>query len=109
MAFDEDLARRISECLGEFPGLAEKRMFGGLAFLQDGNMLVGVIGDDLIARVGPDATDGALTLPGTRAFDFTGRPMRGWVVVDGSVLDDHAALDEWIARAQVFVDTLPPK
>jgi hypothetical protein len=65
MAFDEGLAQRLSESTGELPVLVEKRVFGGLAFLHRGNMLVGVIGDDLIARVGPDATESALTLPST--------------------------------------------
>jgi TfoX/Sxy family transcriptional regulator of competence genes len=108
MAYDAVLAERIRERLRDANGVVEKRMFGGLAFLTHGNMTVGVIGDDLIVRVGPDATATALTRPGTRAFDFTGRPMKGWVVADGEVLDDPV-LDRWIAEARTFVGTLPPK
>jgi TfoX/Sxy family transcriptional regulator of competence genes len=109
MAYDEGLAQRIRESVGELPEVGEKRMFGGLAFLHRGNMLVGVMGDDLIARVGPDASDAALALPGARVFDFTGRPMRAWVLVDGAVLEEDTALDGWIDRARAFVDTLPTK
>jgi TfoX/Sxy family transcriptional regulator of competence genes len=83
-------------------------MFGGLAFLEHGNMTVGVIGDDLIVRVGPEQTAAALARPGAREFDFTGRPMRGWVVVAGEQLDDEP-LDGWIERARRFVATLAPK
>jgi hypothetical protein len=72
-------------------------------------MMVGVNGDDLIARVGPEATEQALSRPGARFFDLTGRPMRGWIMVEGSVLDDDAALAAWIEEARAFVATLPPK
>ncbi len=109
MAYDEGLAQRIRERLGQLPGLAEKRMFGGLAFLEHGNMLVGVIGDELIARVGEDATDQAVSRPGARLFDFSGRPMRGWITVSGSALDEDETLASWIADARSFVATLPPK
>lgn len=109
MAFDEGLAQRIRESLGGTSGVAEKRMFGGLAFLVDGNMCVGVIGDDLIARVGPDATAAALGRPGSRVFDFTGRPMKGWITVDASALDADDALAAWVDESLGFVRTLPPK
>lgn len=109
MAFDEHLAERIRDEVGDLPGVSAKRMFGGVAFLLHGNMLVGVTGDDMIARVGPDAAEECLALPGTRVFDFTGKVMRGWVVVDGSVLDEDSGLADWIERAREFVETLPPK
>ena len=108
MAYDEALAERIRDRLTEMPGVTDKRMFGGIAFMTDGNMTVGVTGDDLMVRVGPDATEEALAQPGARPFDMTGRPMRGWVVVDGAELDDDV-LSEWIERARSFVATLPPK
>ena len=108
MAYDDALAERIRERLGEAAGVIEKKMFGGLAFLTHGNMTVGVHGDDLIARIDPADTDAALAQPGVRPFDITGRPMRGWVLVAGEALDD-GVLDGWIARAGAFVATLPPK
>lgn len=108
MAYDDALAERIRERLAGAAGVTEKKMFGGLAFLTEGNMTVGVHGDDLIARIDPADTDGALAEPGVRPFDITGRPMRGWILVAGEALDD-AVLDAWIARAGTFVATLPPK
>jgi TfoX/Sxy family transcriptional regulator of competence genes len=108
MAYDKALAERLRELLGPLPGVSDKHMFGGLSFLSDGNLLVCVWHDDLMVRVGRDATEEALTRPGTRPCDVTGRPMRGWVVVDGAMLDDDV-LQEWTERARAFVATLPPK
>ena len=108
MAFDAVLGDRLRDVLGDVAAISEKKMFGGLAFLDRGNMTVGVIGDDLIARIGQDATDAALAEPGVRLFDFTGKPMRGWVVVAGEYLDDDV-LREWVGRARDFVATLPAK
>jgi TfoX/Sxy family transcriptional regulator of competence genes len=109
MAFDEGLAERIRERLSADPAITEKRMFGGLAFLHRGSMAVGVIGDDLMVRVGPDGTDTALARPGARLFDFTGRPMRGWVVVAASALMEDTELDAWIEEGHSFAAGLPPK
>jgi hypothetical protein len=108
MAFDQALAQRVRETLHDADGITEKKMFGGLAFMTNGNMTVGVHGDDLIVRVDPNDTEAALNRPGTRPFDITPRPMRGWIMVAGEELDDDV-LDGWIAQAQAFVATLPPK
>ena len=109
MAYDEGLAQRVRERLGDDPGITERRMFGGIAFLVHGNMAVGVTGDDLMVRVGPEATDAALARPGARLFDMTGRPMRGWVVVDGTAVTDDGTLDGWLAEGRAFAADLPPK
>jgi TfoX/Sxy family transcriptional regulator of competence genes len=108
MAFDDALAERLRDRLRDRFGVSERKMFGGLVFFLYGNMVVGVIGDDLMARVGPAHMEAALARPGARVFDFTGRPMRGWVLVAGDELDDDA-LDEWIETTSAFVETLPPK
>ncbi|MEN3308170.1 MAG: hypothetical protein V7603_4372 [Micromonosporaceae bacterium] len=108
MAFDDALAERLRDRLRDAAGVTEKKMFGGLAFLTYGNMTVGVHGDDLIVRLDPAGTDAALARAGVRPFDVTGRPMRGWILVAGEVLDD-SELDRWIERARDFVATLPPK
>ncbi len=108
MAYDAALADRLRDRLRDRVGVTEKKMFGGLAFLTHGNMTVGVHGDDLIVRISPDSTDAAMTQPGVRPFDLSGRPMRGWIVVAGDELDDHV-LDRWVAEADAFVATLPPK
>jgi hypothetical protein len=109
MSFDEDLAERVRLALEERRGLAEKKMFGGLAFLLRGNMCCGVLKRELIVRVPPDETDEVLAEPHTRAFDFTGRPMRGFVVVEPAGCEDDAALAEWVARAVEFASGLPAK
>ena len=104
MAFDEVLADRVREVCG----LPEKRMFGGIAFLLDGHLAVGVVGDDLIVRVGPDDHAALVTEPGARPFDATGRPMTGWLFVAGEVLDDDV-LETWVRRGVAFAASLPPK
>jgi TfoX/Sxy family transcriptional regulator of competence genes len=107
MAYDEALAERVRDRLAELPGVTDKRMFGSLAFLTDGRLTVGVTGDDLMVRVGPEASDDALTQPGTQLMMMGGRRMRGWVRVDGAELDDEV-LTAWLDRARAFVATLPP-
>jgi hypothetical protein len=84
-------------------------MFGGTCFLIGGHMLLGTLNGTLIVRVGRDAHAAALELPDTRPFDVTGRPMAGFVTVDGPSLSADATLDAWIGRALDFVSTLPPK
>jgi len=109
VAYDDGLAERIRERLGADPAVTERRMFGGVAFLYEGNMAVGVTGDDLMVRVGPEGTDAALGRPGTRVFDMTGRPMRGWIVVDGAAVAEDDTLDSWLAEGRTFAASLPPK
>jgi hypothetical protein len=109
MAFDESLAARIRDALVRTQGVAEKKMFGGVGFLLDGNMLVGVWKDALIARVGPGAYADALLEPHVREFDITGRPMTGWVLVDPEGTEGDDQLAGWIDRAAAFVRTLPRK
>jgi TfoX N-terminal domain len=110
MAFDEDLAERVREALPAdvLARVTERKMFGGLAFMLDGNMFVGIVGDDLMARLGPDAADAALERPHVRIMDFSGRPMKGMVFVGPGALDGEE-LTGWVAGALDFVGTLPPK
>jgi len=109
MAFDAGLAQRIREALGERPGLSERHMFGGLAFMLNGHMFVGLVGSTLMARVGASRHAHALTLPHVREMDFTGRPMKGYVYVDPPGLAEDADLKAWVDRCAGFVSTLPPK
>ena len=109
MAYSEDLASRIREILAEAGDLEERKMFGGIAFMVGGHMCVGVIGDDLMARVGPDAHEQALEKPHVRPMDFSGRPMKGYVYVAPAGLGIEAKLRKWIQLARDFVATLPPK
>jgi TfoX/Sxy family transcriptional regulator of competence genes len=109
MVYDEGFATRVREVLGERPGLAEKQMFGGLAFLVHGNMACGVRGDDLIVRVAADTAEVALAEPGTRPFDLTGRPMKGWLLVDPDGHAEDEDLRRWVERGLAYADSLPPK
>jgi len=109
MAYDEGLAQRIREALDDRSNVDEKKMFGGLAFLLAGNMCVGVVGDDLMVRVGPQAYDAALQEPHARKMDFTGRPMRGLLFVAAEGLESDAALLRWLERGIRFAASLPPK
>lgn len=109
MAFDEGLAERVRDALREREGIAERRMFGGLAFLWEGHMVVGILGDALMARVGPDAYAASLRRPAAREMDFTGKPMKGFVVVAPEGIEEDAALADWIDRCLAFAQSLPPK
>ena len=109
MAFDETLAARIRDALARKRGVEEKKMFGGVGFLLDGNMLVGVWKDSLIVRLGPDEGDEALLEPHVRAFDITGKPMKGWLLVEPEGVEEDDQLKDWIERATRFVRTLPAK
>lgn len=109
MAYDESLAGRVRDALARQTGIEEKRMFGGIAFLWHGNMLVGAWKESLIARIGPEEYESALQEPSIREFDITGRAMKGWVLVEPEAMEGDAALQEWIQRALKFVKTLPKK
>jgi TfoX/Sxy family transcriptional regulator of competence genes len=109
MAFDPGLAQRIREVLGDRPGVTEKRMFGGLAFLLDGKMFVGILQSTLMARVGPDAHEQALARPHVRPMDFTGKPMRGYVYIDPAGLEEDRDLTAWVHQCAAFVELLPEK
>jgi hypothetical protein len=110
MAYDEDLAGRVREQLSDQDGVSEKRMFGGLAFILDGNMAVGLSGGrELMVRVGPDGTEQALAEPHTRLFDMTGRPMPGWILVAPEGIATKRALSGWVRRGVEFARTLTPK
>ena len=109
MAFDEQLAERIRGSLGRRKGLAEKRMFGGIAFLLNGNMCVGIHKSALIVRLAPEETDAALKQPHTRRFDLTGRPMKGWILVEPEGLKTDTKLGKWIQVASKYAGSLPAK
>ena len=109
MAYSEDVAWRVRDHLGGRPDLREQKMFGGIAFMLAGNMCVGVLGDSLMARVGPAQYGEALTQPHARPMDFTGRAMRGFVYVDPEGFTDDADLEAWLERCVRFAESLPPK
>lgn len=109
MAFDENLASRIRAVLSAQPGITEKRMFGGVAFLRNGLMFVGVSGSTLMARVGKANYEDSLARKHVRVMDFTGKPMAGYVFVDPEGTNTKDKLAFWVNRSASFVATLPPK
>lgn len=109
MAYDEGLAVRIRDLVVEVPAVVEKRMFGGLAVLVNGNMAVGVAGDDLIVRCAVLDFATLLAEPGAKVFDMTGRVMRGWLLVDAEAIAEDEDLATWVGRGVDFALSLPPK
>jgi TfoX/Sxy family transcriptional regulator of competence genes len=109
MAYDEKAAARVRVALKRKRGLIEKKMFGGLAFLLDGHMCCGVIGDDLVLRLGEEEAARARLKSHTRPMDFTGRPMSSMVYVAPPGYRTEENLARWLDRAVRFVRTLPPK
>src|SRR3954471_7513907 len=110
MAYDEDLAHRIRELIGTEPGLTEKKMFGGLAFLIGGNMAVAASGQGgLMVRVDPEQTDALVAKPHARRFEMRGRAMDGWLRVDDEGLKTKRQLEPWVKRGVDYVRSLPAK
>jgi TfoX/Sxy family transcriptional regulator of competence genes len=108
MAYDERLADRVRQLLGERTDVTERRMFGGLTFMVGGHMCCGINSDELILRLGPDTEETALRTPHARPMDFTRRPMRGFVTIAPDGLNGKS-LDRWIAHAVTHAESLPPK
>lgn len=109
MAYDETLADRIRAAAAVLAGdVTERKMFGGLAFMLNGHMFAGVVGKDLMLRLGEPAASHALSRPHVREMDFTGRPMKGMVFVEPDGLNEPA-LGHWVTEAAAFVGSLPAK
>jgi TfoX/Sxy family transcriptional regulator of competence genes len=109
MAYSDSLAARIRQALKGRRGFTEKKMFGGIGFMLHGNMCVGIWQTSLIVRLGPHEAAAALKEPHVVEFDITGRPMKGWVMVEAEGVETDERLGHWIERAVEFVETLPKK
>ena len=109
MAFDESLAARIRDALARKKGIEEKKMFGGVGFLSNGNMLVGVWKKSLIVRLRTEEGVDAIREPHVKAFDITGKPMKGWILIEPEGIENDDQLKGWIGRAIKFVKALPAK
>jgi TfoX/Sxy family transcriptional regulator of competence genes len=109
VAFDEGLGERVRRRFGDAPDVSERRMFGGLVFLVGGNMACGVIGDDLMVRVGRDATPALSTLPHVGPLTMGERTMGGFLRVDGEGVAEDDDLAAWVERGVAHARTLPPK
>lgn len=109
MSYSQALADRVRHALRDQRGVTEKKMFGGVGFLLHGNMLVGIWHNSLIARLTPSDAEAALREAHIRVFDVTGRPMKGWIMIDPEGLDTDQQLSHWLDLALTFVATLPRK
>jgi TfoX/Sxy family transcriptional regulator of competence genes len=109
MPYDEAIAERIRQVVAGWKNTSHKKMFGGVCHLLNGNMFCGVYKEFLILRLGEDAAADALEQEHVNVFDITGRPMRGWVMVDRKGFKSDAMLKKWLDQAKAFVAALPPK
>ncbi len=110
MAYDEGLAQRIRDILEpEYPHLVEKKMFGGIAFMLQGNFTCGVNKDNLVLRVGKEKDTEALAQPHTRPMDFTGKPMAGWIYISEEGVASDESLAQWVQQGVNYALSLPPK
>ena len=109
MAYDEKLALRMRKVFARRRGVEEKKMFGGLCFLSGGNMICGIVGDELMVRVGAEGYDDAMARPHVREMDFTGRAMKGMVYVAKPGFAREAQLRAWMERGLDHARSLPPK
>lgn len=111
MAYDKNLAARIQKIMDDLnpTALSEKKMFGGIGYLVQGNMACGVNKDNLIVRVGTEGYVDALNRQGARPFDMTGKPMSGWVLVNPSGFETDQALREWVKLGLDFAGSLQAK
>lgn len=109
MAYNEQLAARARAAFPADLTVEERKMFGGLAFMVNGHMSCGIVGDQFMVRIAPDQYDEALRRPHVQPMDFTGRPMRGFVYVTPEGVASEPALSQWIERGVAFASNLPPK
>jgi TfoX/Sxy family transcriptional regulator of competence genes len=109
VAYNEKLADRVRAMVGNGPEVSERKMFGGLAFMLNGNMFCGITRDDLMVRVGPERFEEALASPGARPMDFTGRPMKGMVFVGQEGHGTESQLRGWVEQTMEYARGLPAK
>jgi len=109
MAYDEELEQRIKKVVSPWKGTTDKKMFGGVCHLINGNMFCGVHKDFLILRLGEDKSSEALKRPYARPFDITGKPMKGWVMIASDGYKSDPDLKDWLDQAKVFAKSLPSK
>jgi TfoX/Sxy family transcriptional regulator of competence genes len=109
MVYNEQLASKTRAILSRRKGFGEKKMFGGIAYLINGNMCCGVLKDDLVVRVGPEKYEEVIAMPGARPMDFTGRQIKGFVYVDSKGWSKSAALKKWVEMGVNYASLLPKK
>lgn len=109
MAYSEELAERIREVIDGRPGVVERKMFGGIAWMVNGNMACGIIGDGLMVRLDRDDAEAAQAEEHVGPMEFTGRPMRGFILVGAEGIEGDTDLGRWVDVGADFAESLPPK
>ena len=109
MAYSEELAQRIRDVIDDRPGVTERKMFGGVAWMVNGNMACGTLGEDLMVRLDREDAEAALAEDHVGPMEFTGRPMRGFVTVEADGVEDDAELGRWVEAGADFAASLPAK
>ena len=109
MAYNLALEQKMDALSKNWAGLSKKKMFGGIAYMVNGNMVAGPNKEMLVVRAGPELEAELLAKPYARPMDFTKKPMRGWVFVGPDGWDNDAILEDILGKAKAYVDTLPPK
>lgn len=109
MAYSEELADRIRDVIDGRPGVTERKMFGGVAWMVNGNMACGIIGEDLMVRLDRDDAEAAKAEEHVGPMEFTGRPMRGFILVEAEGIEADVDLGRWVEAGADFAESLPSK
>jgi TfoX/Sxy family transcriptional regulator of competence genes len=109
MPYNQSIDDRIEKVVSRWENTEKKKMFGGTCHLMNGNMVGGVYKDYMILRLGEEEAGRAMEHPHVRVFDITGRPMKGWIMIEEDGFKTDEELEEWLAKARTFVETLPVK
>jgi TfoX/Sxy family transcriptional regulator of competence genes len=109
VAYSEELAERIRNVLDGRPGIVERKMFGGVAWMVNGNMACGVIAEDIMVRLDHEEADQAMAEEHVGPMEFTGRPMRGFLLIEAAGIEEERDLVRWIDTGADFAESLPPK
>jgi len=109
MPYNETIDNRIQNAIARWQQTSSRKMFGGVCHLRNGNMFCGVHKDYLILRLGETSAEEAMESPHVQPFNITGKPMKGWVMVEEKGFKSETDLKKWLNLAKGFVDTLPPK
>lgn len=109
MSYNPELAFRIRKAVSQWEDMTDKKMFGGICHFLHGHIVCGIHKNNLVARIGVDAYFSALKEEHVLPFDITGRPMKGWVMVEPQGCVSDQQLEYWVGKARSFVETLPPK
>lgn len=109
MAYSEELASRIEDAIAARDGVTQRKMFGGVAWMVNGNMACGTLGENLMVRLAPDDAEASLSEPGVGPMELTGRPMRGFIAVEAEGIADDRELVRWVDAGADHAASLPPK